>query len=71
MGILVSTKCDRRGLGSARSRIATNIQQAVSTTVAPRVPPARRSMDGKVTQSVDTTGQVRGDVTFTWEPPAD
>jgi hypothetical protein len=26
-------------------------------------------MDGKVTQSVDTT-QVRGDVTFTWTPPA-
>jgi hypothetical protein len=24
-------------------------------------------MDGKVTQSVDTTGQVRGNITFTWE----
>jgi hypothetical protein len=27
-------------------------------------------MDGKVTQSVDTSGQVRGDVTFTWKRPA-
>jgi ribosomal protein L17 len=27
-------------------------------------------MDGKVTQSGDTIGQVRGDVTFTWKPPA-
>ena len=28
-------------------------------------------MDGKVTQSVDATGQVRGGITFTWKPPAD
>jgi ribosomal protein L17 len=27
-------------------------------------------MDGKVTQSVDATGQVRGGVTFTWKSPA-
>jgi hypothetical protein len=27
-------------------------------------------MDGKVTQSVDAT-QVRGDITFTWTPPAE
>jgi hypothetical protein len=26
-------------------------------------------MDGKVTQGVDATGQVRGNVTFTWETP--
>jgi PAS domain S-box-containing protein len=28
-------------------------------------------MDGKVTQGVDATDQVRGDITFTWTPPAD
>ena len=28
-------------------------------------------MDGKVTPGVDATGQVRGNVTFTWETPAD
>jgi hypothetical protein len=28
-------------------------------------------MDGKVMQGVDATDQVRGDVTFTWMPPAD
>jgi hypothetical protein len=28
-------------------------------------------MDGKVTQGADATDQVRGNVTFTWEPPAD
>ena len=28
-------------------------------------------MDGKVTQGADTTDQVRGNVTFTWTPPAD
>jgi hypothetical protein len=28
-------------------------------------------MDGKVTQGVDATGQVRGDITLTWKPPAD
>ena len=27
-------------------------------------------MDGKVTQSFDATGQVRGGVTFTWKSPA-
>jgi hypothetical protein len=27
-------------------------------------------MDGKVTQSVDATGQVGGGITFTWKPPA-
>src|SRR6478752_9445274 len=26
-------------------------------------------MDGKVTPGVDATGQVRGNVTFTWETP--
>jgi hypothetical protein len=28
-------------------------------------------MDGKVTQGVDATDQVPGDITFTWTPPAD
>jgi hypothetical protein len=28
-------------------------------------------MDGKVTQGADATDQVRGDITFTWTPPAD
>ena len=28
-------------------------------------------MDGKVTQSANPTGQVRGNVTFTWESPED
>ena len=28
-------------------------------------------MDGKVTQGVDATGQVRGDITLTWKPPTD
>ncbi len=28
-------------------------------------------MDGKVPQGVNETGQVVGDVTFTWKPPAD
>jgi hypothetical protein len=28
-------------------------------------------MDGKVTQGADATGPVRGDITFTWTPPAD
>jgi len=28
-------------------------------------------MDGKVPQGVDATDQVRGNVTFTWMPPAD
>jgi hypothetical protein len=28
-------------------------------------------MYGKVTQGADATDQVRGNVTFTWKPPAD
>jgi hypothetical protein len=31
----------------------------------------RREFIAPVTQGVDATGQVRGDITFTWTPPVD